>query len=98
MKPDFYELDLSDEHMAHVYRFRRLGKFDRQRWKILRDWMCVAPSYCAWMKSRFTPGPAASAATDQKRAKPTGVPSSAESRFVSPFFSLASISGTLMPR
>jgi len=66
MKPDFYELDLSDEHMAHVYRFRRLGKFDRQRWKILRDWMCVAPSYCAWMKSRFTPGPAASAATDQK--------------------------------
>jgi len=60
MKPvDIYKLDLSDEHMAHVWRFLRLGKFDREHWLRMR-------SYCAWMRLRFTPAPAATAATDQK--------------------------------
>jgi hypothetical protein len=26
---NIYELNLSDEHMGHVYRFLGLGKFDR---------------------------------------------------------------------
>jgi len=63
MKPDFYELDLSDEHMEHVYRFYRLGKFDREHWLRMRG-------YVAWMRARFTPAPAANAATDQKEQTP----------------------------
>jgi hypothetical protein len=62
VKPfDFYELDLSDEHMAQVSRFRRLGKFDRERWRIMRG-------YIAWMRSRFAPR--ASDATGQKEQTP----------------------------
>ena len=38
---NLYDLDLSDEHMAHVYRFRGLEPFDRQDWKRWRG-------YCAW--------------------------------------------------
>ena len=34
--PQFYELELSDEHMAHVARFRRLGPFDRKQWLLMR--------------------------------------------------------------
>ena len=62
MKPDFYELDLSDEHMAHVSRFLRLGKFDRRRWQIMRG-------YIAWMRSRFAHS-ASPDATDQKEQTP----------------------------
>jgi hypothetical protein len=62
VKPfDFYELDLSDEHMAHVWRFRRLGKFDRHEWRRMRG-------YIAWMRSRFAPR--ASDATGQKEQTP----------------------------
>ena len=28
-----YDLDLCDEHMAHVYRFRGFEPFDREDWK-----------------------------------------------------------------
>jgi len=63
VKKNLYELDLSDEHMAHVWRFYRLGKFDRKEWLRMRG-------YCAWMRSRFTPDPAANAATDQKEQNP----------------------------
>ena len=57
MDPNFYELDLSDEHMEQVWRFRRLGKFDREHWRRMRG-------YCAWMKSRFAPD--ANVDTDRK--------------------------------
>ena len=49
-QPNFYELDLSDEHMAQIARFRRLGDFDRQRWLVMRG-------FCEWMKQRFAPRP-----------------------------------------
>jgi hypothetical protein len=60
-KGDLYELDLSDEHMAHVWRFLRLGKFDREHFLRMRG-------YVAWMRSRFARP--ASAATDQKEQTP----------------------------
>jgi hypothetical protein len=31
-----YDVDLSDEHMRHVYRFRRLRHFDRRRHEAMR--------------------------------------------------------------
>jgi hypothetical protein len=39
-----YDLDLNDEHMAQVYRFRGPGKFDREKWKGWR-------AYCAWRQN-----------------------------------------------
>jgi hypothetical protein len=60
-KKPLYALDLSDEHMTHIYRFLCLGKFDREQWRRMR-------AYCAWMRSRFAP--AASAATNQKEQTP----------------------------
>jgi hypothetical protein len=59
---NIYDLDLSDEHMAHVYRFRGLGPFDREDWKRWR-------SYCAWKRLVYTgqkAPPAATAATNAK--------------------------------
>jgi len=31
-----YDVDLSDEHMKHVYRFKRLRHFDRRRHEAMR--------------------------------------------------------------
>ena len=36
-----YALNLSDEHMAHVYRFLGLAPFDREAWLRMRG-------FCAW--------------------------------------------------
>ena len=44
---NIYELNLSDEHMAHVYRFRGCEPFDRGQWERMRG-------YCAWKRAVFT--------------------------------------------
>jgi hypothetical protein len=63
MKKNLYELDLSDEHMEHVWRFYRLGKFDRRRWQIMRG-------YIAWMRSRFAHSASAAPEPPQPKSQP----------------------------
>ncbi len=49
-----FELELSDEHMAQVYRFRGLGPFDRAQWQRMRDYVLAKLEKEDTMVTRYT--------------------------------------------
>lgn len=64
-EPVFYELDLSDEHMAQIARFMGLRKFVRKEWESMRAYRAFKIR-----QINLELAAAASATRDKQRPRP----------------------------